>query len=97
MGYQIQYGTSMVKTYIPERSKLSPYKCLMGLLIIGLLLIAILGGSRVEIQNFLLPGNGELTRNAISQMVTDLSNGKPLGASVEAFCLEIVNDGNVSQ
>ena len=97
MGYQIQYGASMVKTRIPERRNLSSYKYIKYLIVACVILFAIFLGSREEVQNFLLPGNGNVTRSAISKMVSNLKDGAPLAASIEVFCLEIVNGARIPQ
>ena len=97
MGYQIQYGETMVKTYIPEGITISSWKCIKRFMIIVLIFTAIFLGSRKEVQNFLLPGNGEVTRNAISKMVSNLKEGEPLGTSIEAFCVDIVNGASIPQ
>lgn len=96
MGYQIQYGQAMVKTYVPERNKFKVSRNNIIIVIAGLvLLLATIFGSQEAVQNFLLPGNGEVTRTAVSKMVTDLKDGEPLAASFEAFCREIVDGANI--
>jgi len=92
MGYQIQYGQGMVKTYVPERKKFKTTRKQIWIICVCLmLLLAIILCSRDNVQNFLLPGNGEVTRAAISKMVSALKAGAPFADSFEVFCREIVD------
>ena len=92
MGYQIRYGQKMVKTYVPERKKFkTTRKQIWTVCVCLMLLLAIIFGSQENVQNFLLPGNGEVTRVAISKMVAALKAGAPFADSFEVFCREIVD------
>lgn len=96
MGYQIQYGATMQKTHIPERRKFRlTWKGLTILFAAPLILLAIYFGRQEAVQNFFLPGNSQVTRGAISELVSDLKDGKSFSDSVEAFCREIVEGANV--
>ncbi len=98
MGYQIQYGQAMVKTHVPERKKFKisgkGVKIVFAVLVI---LLAIAFGSREAVQDFFLPGNSQVTRAAMSKMVTDLKDGESLASAFEAFCLEIVDGANIPE
>ncbi len=96
MGYQIQYGQTAVKTYIPERKRFRfNRKSVKILIVCVLIMLGTILGSRETIQNFFLPGNSQITREAVTQMVTNLKEGEPLAASFEAFCREIVDGANI--
>ena len=98
MGYQIQYGAVMVKKHIPERKKLSVSQKISGILFVVLFIfLAIIFGSREGVQDFLIPGNSRVTREAMSKMVTDLREGEPLSDSFEAFCREIVSSAGIQK
>lgn len=45
---------------------------------------------RAKLRSLLLPGDPEVTGQALSSMVEDLRAGKPLSDSVTAFCREIL-------
>lgn len=98
MGYQIQYGVTAVKTYVPERKKnKSKRKNIKIIFAFIAVFIAIYLGSRDAVLEFLLPGDGKTTRVALSRMVADIQDGEPFGDVVEAFCLEIVNGAKNSK
>ena len=61
------------------------------------ILLSILISKRDAVINFLLPGDGQVTRTAIANMVLKLKSGEALSTSVEAFCLEIIHGANIPQ
>ena len=98
MGYQIQYGQTIVKTFVSERKKFRISRKGTGVLIIVLVILLVIAlGSREAVQDFLIPGNSQVTRAAVSKMVSDLKEGEPLSACFEAFCREIVDAANIPE
>ena len=98
MGYQIQYGTAMVKTHVPERKGNKFLRKYAKIVVAGVVvLLAIFFCSREAVQDFLIPGNSQVTREAISKLLSDLKDGEPLSNSIEVFCREIVNGANISK
>ena len=98
MGYQIQYGQTIVKTHISEQNKFRLSRKNGSILIVVFcILLAIFFGSRKEVRDFLVPGNSAVTREALSNMVSDLMSGEPLFDSFEAFCLEIVDGAKIPE
>ena len=96
MGYQIAYGAALVKTHIPERRKIRISIKSAGIFFaVFLILIVFFLGSREAVQDFLLPGNSQITKAALSKLVTELQEGEPLSASFDAFCREIVDGANI--
>ena len=98
MGYQIQYGATIVKTHIPDRKKTRFSRKNAGILFTVLvILLAIICVGREDVQDFLIPGNSQVTRTAVTKMITDIKDGEPLSASFEAFCREIVDGANIQE
>ncbi len=98
MGYQIHYGATMVKEHIYDRKQLRFTRKNIKRLIIGIaVLMGIIFCCQDKVQDFLLPGNSQVTRTAISGLVSDLKHGKSLSDSVEAFCVEIVSGAKLPQ
>lgn len=98
MGYEIQYGQTMVKMYVPERKKFLLTRKNGGILITGIvILLALYFCNWREAWDFLIPGNSKVTRAAASKMVTNLKDGEPISASFEAFCREIINGANIPE
>ena len=88
----------MIKRYIPEIKKRNHFniKALSTLLTI-VTILSLLISKRDAVIDFLLPGDRQITRSAITNMVSRIKSGEPLSASVEAFCLEIVRGANIPQ
>ena len=92
MGYQIRYGATMVKEYVKDRRKFRLSRVNARVIIVGLVvLLGVIFCLQENVQNFLLPGNSQVTRAAISGLVSDLKSGISLSDCVEAFCVEIVD------
>ena len=91
MAYQIQYKTVGHKKYAKYKPSFrKPGKRFWVLLAAAILLITALAGE--PIKRFLLPGNPEITEQALSDMLEDLQAGAPLGETVTAFCVEILKN-----
>ena len=96
MAYQIQYGqTAMhIKLEDDRKKKSSPWiKSLIPVLVV-LFLAYLLNTDSV--QEFLIPGDKEITKAAWSQMTQSLEDGEPLTEVFRTFCSEIVHKSDVS-
>lgn len=84
MGYKIQYNT-MGKKYIASRN----YKPL----IISICIIALFGTTYLlrEKLYYLLPGDPEVTQDALSALIDNLSAGESFGEAITAFCQEVIS------
>ncbi len=96
MAYQISYGQTMEKTPITEKRILRLSKKQRTIIITAVLSagLAVLS-QRKSFQDALLPGNSQVTREAISGMISDLQAGELLGDAVRAFCQEIVDNAQI--
>lgn len=98
MGYQIQYGTTVIKKYVPDHKRRNRFSLKVFSLFLGIVILcSMLLSKRDAVINMLLPGDSQVTKAAITNMVSKLKSGEPLAASVEAFCLEIIHGANVPQ
>ena len=98
MGYQIHYGTVMVKTHVPEGKGIKISRKYTKIVIAGVVvLLAIFLCGREAVQDYLIPGNSQVTREAMSKLVSDLKDGELFSNSIEVFCREIVNGANISK
>lgn len=88
----------MNKTPIRERKGFHLNKKLRIIVIAAALLAGLAVLSQVKsFQNALLPGNSQITREAISGMISDLKEGAPLDKAIRAFCQEIVDRAQIPQ
>lgn len=94
MGYRITYeGTGGVRTktfYQPRRLPL-----LIGafLTLFLLLTCAFWPAGKEQLRQIIIPGDPDITQQAVSELVTDLQNGEDFTDSVTAFCREIIRHG----
>ena len=88
----------IVKKHIPDRKKIRFSRKSVGIFfsVLIILLGTILVG-REEVQDFLIPGNGQVTRTAVTKMIADIKEGDSLSDSFEAFCREIVDGANIQE
>ena len=96
MGYHIQYGKRIVKTQIrmpkEKRIKLS---WVMALLLTTILVYTAYSYKDV-LQNYIFPGDAKITAAALDTLVEDIRVGEDIGDAVTAFCLEIMDNADLS-
>ena len=92
MSYQIQYKSVGQKKYTKHKLpfRLSRKRTVLLLAVTALIFIS-LCFSRVRY--LFIPGDPEVTEQAISNMVEALRSGESVGDAVTAFCQEIINNG----
>lgn len=92
MGYVIRYdcGESHSGSASSRCSRLTAMTA--GFLLAFLLLTKLFWpeGSAM-LRQFLIPGDPDVTSQAVSVLVDELRAGKPMGDTVQAFCAEILN------
>ena len=71
----------------------NPLKWAIGLVLLGVMILATLYMGSDKMMNFLLPGDLEQIQRAASQMLEHLRAGVPLGPSIRVFCEEIIANG----
>lgn len=94
MGYRITYdGTGGVRTKTFYQPKRLP--CLIGAFLILFLLLtcAFWPEGKDQIKQILIPGDPDITQQAVSDLIVDLQNGESISDSVTAFCREIISHG----
>ena len=92
MGYQIQYGSTVIKKYL--RDNTDPHKSLL-LIIEVVCLCCILAFSvfqhRDLIWEWILPGDPQITKAALTTLGENIRYGIPVGDAIEVFCKEILS------
>lgn len=91
MGYMIAYdGSDTGKKYtVCRRSRLP--ELTFGFFLAFLLLTRLFWpAGAAQLRQFLLPGDPDVTQQAVTVLVQDLRAGEPVGDAVKAFCSEIL-------
>lgn len=89
MGYMIQYEPEKNKKY-PMRKNAD--RNVSASVLVALILVVCLGiGLRTGL---LLPGDPQVTANAFSQLVTNLTEGESIHDAMSAFCVEVLEHAN---
>ena len=92
MGYKIQYGHTMTKTFLRESERKNIRIPSIKWIIIACVLLLAVYLSGAGYLDFLIPGNKEVTAAAFSAMVEDVQNGKHVNTAFTEFCLEILDN-----
>ena len=90
MSYKIQYSPETANLYpkVSSRKQFRIKRWMTAVITVAAMLWIYLYG----IPDFLIPGNPEITKSAVSTMVGEMKNGASLGDALTTFC-KIVIDG----
>ena len=66
----------------------------LALLLAAVLMLCSHPSVRKTAMELLIPGDRQVTWQALETMAEELRRGEPLGEAAEAFCLEILSHGN---
>lgn len=97
MGYRIEYGPEYrrFRKESPAKGKILPLTA--AFLVLFLALTAKFWPEGKEtLENILLPGDPQVTKQAFSQMAQDLKEGEAIGDAVITFCREITGGAALS-
>lgn len=94
MGYKIEYGQTMEITHLKDAKTFSAGKVLILVLITVIILCTY--SMKDKVIDLLIPGNTEVTKTAISEMIQSLEDGVEIKDAVTAFCAEIIEHANIS-
>ena len=91
MGYIIAYdGGDPGKMYTTRRRSRLPGLTLGFFLAFLLFTKLFWPAGAAQLRQILLPGDPDVTQQAVTVLVEDLRAGEPVGAAVKAFCSEIL-------
>lgn len=96
MAYDIHYGGSIIRREQKKEHKtnnMKPHKKAFVIIVIMIALIFVL--QIPAVQDFLIPGNKAVTKAAYYEMMDNLKSGYGFQKSVEAFCREIIDNGQI--
>lgn len=96
MGYQIQYGQTMVKRkVIDHETDVNKPPLVKWIIISMVILVAVFLGNSGYL-DFIIPGDKDITTAAFSAMIKDVQEGESINEAITAFCLEILDNGNAA-
>ena len=88
MAYQIHYQDTMVIKKVPVVRK----PAIKWLLAICAILIGVGLLQLKTVQDFLIPGEPEVTKAAFAAFTKDLEEGEPFGDAAAAFCRQVIQN-----
>ncbi len=96
MAYRITYGEEPPHPHsmTPGKSRILPMSAAFFLLFL-LLTGTFWPEGRATLENFLLPGDPQVTRLAISHMIDDLKDGEAPGDALVTFCREVIDGASL--
>lgn len=94
MGYRITYeGTGGVRTKTFYQPKRLPWLIGASLILFLLLTYSFWPQGKEQLRKIVIPGDPDVTQQAVSELIVDLQNGEDFSDSVTAFCREIIRHG----
>lgn len=94
MGYRIQYEYSAVKKSLNEQTtRYKSFLYVIACLCVCCVIAFAAMRYRNMIWNLMLPGDPEITRNALSMLSENIREGMPVKEAIEVFCKEILYGG----
>lgn len=93
MSYSVTYGQDFFAQ--PKVRKRKTVRNISVFVLTLLLAAALLGVSKIRttVRNFLLPGNGEVTADAVESFAGNMKSGMPFEDAAEVFCQQILQNG----
>ena len=95
VAYRIEYGQTMIKTQFCEKAGRSG-KRLKVFVVIAIILATLYFAKSESVQEILIPGNTQVTKQALSELTDDLREGEDVKSAITAFCREIIDHADVS-
>lgn len=95
MAYRIEYGRTMTKMEFCEKGR-GLGKYIKIFIVIAIILSTIYFASSGKLQDALIPGNTQVTKQALTELTDDLRNGEDIKSAISAFCQEIIEHADVS-
>ena len=90
MGYKIEYTFGQTNV---ERCKEKKKSVRWVVLSVLSLMVLSIGAVRETVLDVLIPGDDEITIQAVSDMVHSFREGSDIGEALEGFCREVIFEG----
>ena len=96
MAYRIDYGGSGEPEKIDEIKKKKGKQIWPVICICTILLLGLLYPRKEFLEQLLIPGDPQVTKEAAKGLISDLRAGEGIGDSLQTFCMEIIADADIS-
>ena len=94
MAYQISYSGTVVKQSFQEKTVIPKFLGRM-ILTVCICLAAVIAMNNEAVQEFMIPGNAAVTKEAFHAFVGELRNGEDFRDAATAFCREIIDAADI--
>ena len=93
MSYDIQYSGEIEKIFNKHKEMNMGCRAVM-FICVAVIIVAVwvITPVRTAVLDFLLPGNGAVTRRAASVLFHEMKNGLPFREAFSNFCIEILEN-----
>lgn len=95
MAYDILYGADAIKYEIQERNSGKQKRTVALIAAVCAIAMGLFILRTPQVRDFLIPGDKEVTRAALADMVQDIQNGEDISEAITAFCRDIITHAEV--
>lgn len=95
MGYKIQYGPAS-EAEIKSRTFWKKHWKAAALLTAAVIVSLTASGKIEPLRDIFLPGDAEVTRDALAEMTEKIRGGEGVADAITAFCREIIEGAEIS-
>jgi len=90
MAYIIEYEGQVCERFAPKEERaFQPKRLIILSFLIILIIVWAVTPVRVAVLDFILPGDGAVTRQAAGEMFRQMKEGQPFREAFSDFCIEI--------
>ncbi len=96
MAYRVDYSKSGMREEVRERTfNISKAICTLALIFL-IVLMGIIYPQKHMLEELLIPGDAEVTKQATAELVSNLRGGEGISEALQAFCVEIIENADIS-
>ena len=96
LGYSIEYGASGTFETRWQTNRKKRRKAVVTMFLLGIITLVLIFSGRIKaVQDFLIPGNPEITRAAFTQFTEDIRQGNRFDDAIYTFCKEIIDHASI--
>lgn len=96
MGYKIKYENEIVKEILKEPAKQTRSAFIWWFLTACCVLAFIIHNSGAFLGDYFIPGDTAVTKDALTAFAEDVRAGESIKEAFAAFCMEIIENADIS-